>query len=476
MSSTNFSYDFIRQIQAFEAAHNVAATSSSRASANDPLNFPYADPSDWSSETSFDTSIPTNPDGSIDVNALLDKLHKMLYYASQGDQMDFNSMLDITAYLMNIAKVMPQLKAQGADGQVEQFLNLPVGSTGQTLIQIIAQDAIPAIIYGTYYKSNGNAAETEQFAKQLISTLQGLSGNTHSLDPILQAAEAIGNPQALSAWMNDPKNQGLSFGDFTFEKALQWETDFSMNSSASPYMDDWRSEEVNSVLSSPDAKKNPFLEYILLMYILMNENGDIQTKIAGRGNLIKVMSNALGKEAAKLNSQWAAGHFTAASAQAFYQELQDLKGLSQDKRFTDSIGAQIGQVFTDMTDPNSQIKVPVPGGTPGQQMTLGQLFQNVQNHTNSWDDMATALNSLAPSTIPSAPGQPVPPTPPGYAAVTNDIGQITTSVTSASSAQGQIVQNLEGLSEQDLAFITATANEVINVNKVIVQNLGSAGN
>lgn len=473
MSNTNFSYDFIQQMQ----AHHVALQSPPVG--NGSLNFPYSDPSDWSSENSFDTSIPYNQDGTIDVNALLEKLRKMLYYSSQGDQMDFNSMLDITSYLMNIGGVWSQLKAQGADGQVQQFLNLPVNGSGQTLIQLLAKNATDAIIYGTYYKNGGDQAATQQFADQFIAALQGISGNTSILNPILQAAENIGNPQALSQWMNNPDNQGINFDQFTFTSSLAWEGDFSMNDDTPSYMDGWRGLEIQDALGQADATKNPFLAYILIMYILMNENGDLQTQIGGRGSLMDTMKKALGDKALGLNSQWASGNFTPDSAKGFFQSLQNLFALCHDQRFA-SIMPQIKQAYDDLTSPSSDpkggIQVTFIDPVTKKPVTenIGQLYQDINNPKSSyfgqWGLMAQGMNSLQPSTTPGVP------TPSGFATLANDLGQITTSVTSASSAQGQIVQNEEGVNEKELAFITATANEVINAEKAITQNTGNAGN
>jgi hypothetical protein len=465
MSDINFSYPF--QSTAPAPHHHVVGAQVG----DGQIDPPYAPPSDWSSENSFDISIPYNADGTIDVSALLDKLHKILYYANQGDQMDFNSILDITSYIMNIAGVWSQLKAQGAAGQVEQFLNLPMNKGGQSILQIVASDGIQAMIYGTYYKTNGDQAATQAFANQLISTLQNLAGNTDILNPILQQAEALGNPNALSDWMAKNPASQTTFDMFTFNTALTWETDFSMDDSSTADMDGWRSLEIQDILSQPGVAKDPFLAYILIMSILMNENGDVQTQIAGRGNLINTMATALGNFAKQMNSQWAAGKFDKTSAQSFYNELKQLETFSQDKRFS-SIASQIKQVFTDLTDSSSQLKVNDPNNPTGPQISIGQLYQDITTGKGgyTWDSMATALNSLQPSATPDAP------TPPGFSALSNDLGQVTTSVTNASSAQGQIVQNLEGVNEQDLSFITATANEIVNADKVIVQNMGTAGN
>jgi hypothetical protein len=478
MSTLNFSYDFVTQMQ---AAQYIQVTQTASSSANDPLNFPYSDPTDWSSETSFDTSIPTNPDGSIDVDALLEKMRKIAYYAQQGDPMDFNSMLDLTALMMKIGQVWPQLQAQGGASKVSQFLNLPVDSSGTTLAQLLANDAIPAIIYGTFYKNGGNADATQQFANQLIATLKNLSGNASFLDPLAQAAETLGNPQALSGWMSDPQNRAdMSFEDYTLTATLKWENDFTLPTAtpATPYsyMDAWRGEEIDGIMNDPEVKKNPFAAYIMIMYILMNENGDIQTQIGGRGALMNAMTN-LGNIAAKMNSQWSAGNFTQDSAKAFYQEIMNLTGLSKDNRFAKSIGPQIQQVLNDLTGSGSQINVTFMDGGKSVTIPLGQLFQGIQSGQYSWQNMADGLDSLQPSsTTPITPGQPTPPIPPGFATLSNDLGQITTSVTSASSAQGQEIQAEEGLSEKDLSFISAGINAIINVDKVIIQNYSTAGN
>jgi hypothetical protein len=476
MSNINFNYDFVAQAQAPQAAQSPAA--------NDPLNFPYAPPSGWSDENSFDISIPTNPDGTINVQALLDKLRKMVYYAQQGDNMDYNSMLDITAYLMEIAQVMPQLKAQGADGTVQQYLNLPIDDKGTTLAQMLANTALPAIIDGTFYKNGGDAAATQAFANQLLASLKELSGSTNILDPILQQAETLVN--GLPSWMNSHTVNGkadMSFDDYAFQAALTWETNFTMPDTTGPdnysYTDEWRTEELNGIFSDPAVAKNPFLGLIMLMAILTDENSDIQTQIGGRGALVKAMTN-LGKLAQKLSSQWSAGKFTPDSAQAFFQELSQLNTLSQDKRFAGSISPQVAQVFQDLTNPNGQIMVTFTVATKDgnliKKIPIGELYQGFQNGTYSAQNLTDGLNSLMPQTTPPAPGEPVPPAPAGFATIGNDIGQISTSVTSASSAQGQLIQNEEGLSEQDLSFITAAANSITKVNEAIVSNITKAGN
>jgi|GEM_PF-6093191 len=431
------------------------------------LDFPYADPNDWSDGISFDTNIPRLPDGSVDVNALLERLRKILYYSNQGDPMDFNSQLDLVAFLMNIAGVWGELNSQ-QKGQIDQFLHTPYGKSGKSLIEQLSPDMIESLIYGYFYKHGGDKKGTEEFAKNLIDKLgELLGGGADFLGPLFDHAQQIGNTSALDAWMKQHIKNGkpdMDFDDFAFLQAFKWELEFSMNPESEAYFNEIRHNEIEELTKNV---KDVFLLYILLMMILVGENGDLQMQIGGRGNLINALTKGLGALGKKIYSQWTGGHFTGDSVKEFFENLYKLEALCKDKRFG-SLQDTVDKVFKDFFDAKNGITVKDP--VTGKDTTLGELYQKIQSGAAgySWDTMATALNNLAPST------QYPPVTPPGYTEITNDMGTIVNAVTNVSTVQGQIMQNLEGINEKDLALLTAGFNSVTNLNKIAVQNMSAA--
>jgi hypothetical protein len=85
------------------------------------------------------------------------------------------------------------------------------------------------------------------------------------------------------------------------------------------------------------------------------------------------------------------------------------------------------------------------------------------------------MNALQPSSNNVDPTNPSFPTQPGYSTLSNLVQQVTNSITSKSTAVGQILQYNEGTFQKELSFIQATAEECVNVNKTINQNMAQAG-
>lgn len=429
-------------------------------------DFPYADPSDWSKGTSFDTNIPYKSDGSIDIEALLEKIRRILYFSNQGDPMDFNTQLDLVAFLMNIAGVWGAIKNQGGAAAVDNLLNMHYGKSGKSLLEELSPDMIESLIHGYFYKHGGDQNATAQFANAVINKLRELmGGGADFLKSLLDNAENLNS--SLSQWMKEHTKNGkpdLTFDDFAFVQAFKWEEDFAMNPDAIDYLNACRHQEIDRLTAGI---KDVFMLYMALMMVLTGETGDLQTQIGGRGDLLDTMSKGIGALSKKLLSEWTGGKFTGDSVKEFFQTLFNLEKLCKDKRFA-SIFSAVDKVFKDFTDPKSGLSVKDP--VTGKDITLGELYQKIQSGEPgySWDTMATALNSLAPST-----GYP-PITPPGFSEASNDFNSIVNQVTNASTVQGQMIQNLEGVSEKQLAMITAGLNNFVQPNKVIVQNMAAA--
>ncbi len=488
MSGINISYTYVAGLIA-------QAQSAAAASGSGGLAFPYYTPqggsgdsnidTQWTTGTSFDTSIPYNSNGTINIQAMLQKLHDILYYSANGDQMDYNSIMDATAYIMNIGAVWGQMSSSD-QAQVSGYLNMSV--SGVPLINIITQIGIPAVIEGTYYQNDGNQSETLAFAQNFVNELDSISQGCPLLSPLAQYANSLYGPNGstLEGWMNDPINtynaQTKNFDEFAFNQALNWETAFSYNSGDAAFFNSWRSLELNDQLSGVT---NPFEAYIIIMSILENEGGDLQTTIAGQGNLTNYLSTPMGNNAKEIANAWSAGSFTGSTAQTFYQEMMELSKFAQNSAVS-SIAPQIDAIFESLTNPASasQINSTITIDGTSTPITLGQLFQDITTGTSigingyvpTWSDMATAMNNLQPSTSnggsndnPSFPSQP------GYTTLSNMVQQVTNSITSKSSAIGQIMQNDEGVSEKDLTMLQAGFEEFVNTEQAITQNMAQAG-
>ncbi len=482
---TDFSPDLLAKLEQIVESSNSGAPGLGGSENND---WPYADPGDWSNEQSFDTSIPYNADGTVNVKALEEELHKIMYYSANGDQMDYNSQLDIAAMVMNIAGVWGKLSSADQSA-ISQQLNTPIN--GVPFLQKVAPDIIQTLIHGYFYKNCSSdpniGQDTINFAQNLINTLQQLSGRSGIVDPLLSAAENYGNVGNLTAWMKstiDPTTgkRDLTFDDFSFMQAIQWETDFSMSSDTNGFFALQRHNEIQSIFDQYGDKHNPMYIYMLLLSILTSENGDIQTQISGRGALLGTITNAFGNAVQSLTSSWQGMNFTEATAQAFFQKIYDLQTLAQDKRFS-SIAPQINKIFNDFFSTTDGVKIPDPKN-PGKQITIGQFYQNIRNNIPgySWNGEASGgllikglvqeLNDLAPT----SDLMPPPPASPSYTQISGDLGQLSTTITNSSQVQQQVAQDLEGLNEKDLAMLTAAFNAIVDPEKVFTQNMASAGN
>jgi hypothetical protein len=445
------------------------------------MNFPYFTPTSgdsntqWSSGTKFDISM-YNRDGTLlSTRQLIDRYNAILQYSANGETMSYNSIMDATAFLINIGNVWNQLPAD-EQAEVTKLLKLPIkGPNGgqTTLVDIVAQIGIPSVIEGTYWSSNGNRVKTLRIAQNLLSTLNNTGCSL--LNPLLNKTNLILGPGGLTLlnWMDSNPPDKMSFNQFALESAFKWQDAFACNSGAADYLNSIRSMELDYLLAG---HTDPFTMYIIIMYVLMNQTNDSQTAISGQGHLTNYLSVPMGNNAREIANAWSACNFDATSAKQFYDKILALEAFSGNRSIA-SIKPQIDDFYKALTDPKNATQIDVYTDKLGS-TTLAKLYQAAQGTapgSKEWQDLAAGMTSLKPAVPNIDPNNPTVPIQPGYTTLSNLVQQVSNSITSKSTAVGQILQYNEGLFEKQLSFIQATAQCIVNVNKGILQNMHQAG-
>jgi hypothetical protein len=488
MNQVNFSFQYGEYV----AAHPTNSGGSSSGGSGGGMVLPYytpTGPDSWTNGYSIDTSIPYNSDGTVNVTDMLQKLYNMMTYGAFADQMDYNNMVNIAAYLMNIGNIWGSLSS-AQQAQVTKYLNAPISINGGTpgpMISQIAPIIAEAMIHGTYYLNGGGQAgqtAANAFATQFVNALKTISGSCPLFDDLYNYAYAC--QQDLPNWYNLPSTTNQTEDGFFFSEAINWENTFTYNSSVSQLINEWKHQQVDDGLANC---KNVFEAFAWLANFMDNENiNDVNDELGGGGSLQNYLSGPMGNSINAMSSAWSSGNFNATTAQQFFGYMNDIEVYGQDERLG-SMQPQIQQVYNDFCGSNSQISVTFtpPGiGNKAVTMPLGQLYQDIVNktpittangsYTPQWSDMSNALNSLQPSTVNQGSSTtPSFPTPPGFATGSNDIQQLNSSDTSKSTAEGQIIQNLEGVLEKLEAFVEALYSSMVDPEKTIVsQNMQQA--
>lgn len=460
-----------------------------------------------SGENVYSANIPYNKDGSIDFTALYLRLQQLIKYAINGDQADYNSMLNIAAMLMNIGHVWSQLNPQ----QQQSISTLLSPSVFSTKMQ---GDMLQALIYGTFYANNGNQAATQSAVQALLAQMSQAFGGIPVFSYMLSQAQFLGNTDNLNSWMYDHTiqsgpNKGQadkSFAGFVFLQTMQWEADFSYTNSSdtsNAVLNEMNSDLMNTILHGVT---NPWEILALLFCNVFCASGlpDYMTQIAGNANLTNAVS-AVGKQAQALLAMFNnnAGKFTTfAQAQAFFQGVNNLNTLANgDLRISGTIGSATSQLCNDICgDPTTgagSIQVsytfvvppnegPLSGTTQTVNVPIGELYDGAANQTpisvsNSAGTFTvtptqagflSSFNALAANA--SVPGTSI--VPAGYTQIETDMGQTQTSVTAKSSAVGQVVSNLMSIVQKFEALITAIGNSITQPIKTMTTASGSAGN
>jgi len=479
MSHISSTYTYVERLLSERQAYATQFKSS-----GDGINFPYFNPdpnnpdSEWTLGKSFNISVYHSDGTLLSPRELLDRLQDILGYSANGDTMNFNSIMDAAGFLMNLGNVWKKLPAD-TKSQIQNFLNLP-GPGGKSIISIITEIGIPAIIQGTYWKSGGDYQKTLDIAQKMVDMLKSyVDDGFKQLTPMWIKTLQLYGPSGdtLRTWMQQNPSGSLSFNDFAMGKAFEWQAAFACNSGTADYLNAIRSLELNALLHGVT---DPFQMYILIMYVLMDQTNDSQTAISGQGSLTNYLSVPLGHNAKEIANLWSASNFTGKTAQDFYNYVMRIELLAGNQSIA-SIRPQLDAIYQALTNPSNATQINVTFkdvNGKDQTTTLAALFQAAKGtgpDSPQWKNVALAMNALQPSAN-NGGGKDNPsfPTQPGFATLSNLVQQVSNSITSKSTAVGQILQYNQGVFEKELSFIQAAALAMINVNKTILQNMGQA--
>jgi hypothetical protein len=414
------------------------------------IDFPI-DPSN----PSLDISIPRNADGTVNVQAMVEKLRVMLKYASTYDPMNFNLISNISAYMVNIAGVWGELSPT-SQNIVQTLMGSPIVLAGSqtTLGAFLAQ----GLSEGMFYLTNGDREKTYKFINLLYTTINPLANTSPWLTDLRDHLASV--MQDLPAWMVDHTKAGggadMTFPEFLFKNGLRWEGLLLNDSTMTSFFSAWRKRQIDTIMGST---KDPFLLYMQLVMLLFGTNDDRQMQVGGVGKTIDALSKMGGKISEALNlfrSKQAGAPWTAADAIAFYQQIDTLQSLSKDARFA-SIQPQLKQVcdwfMSNLTN------------TSG--LSIGLLYKSWKGYPDTdpqkavvAEQISSSLNSILPSgsTIFTQ-----------YTTSLSNLQTGVTAVTNGSQVMAQTVQFMEGLSEKELAMLSGSLSSWTDVTKFSVQ-------
>ncbi len=280
---------------------------------------PYGSADPLSGNQTWGTGIPYLPNGQINMSALIQQINKIFTWATNGDQADFNTELDMYAMFRNIGAVWGQLGAQG-QAEINQTFSATLGAGGPSVLNAIAKDVINAIVGGTYYQNSNNEGDAQKALNDVIADLSNLTGQGASfLTPFLNAAKNMN----VQTYLNSlPSN--LTMTTFMEEQVFQFEADFSMNSNSTQATNQQMSDWINDLTAGLPVG----LELIILIIVVMiSMNGDQQVQLTGKANETNALTNGVIDPLNSVQSQWNSnqGKWTASSIAAFYNSLSGVQ-------------------------------------------------------------------------------------------------------------------------------------------------------
>jgi hypothetical protein len=466
-------------------------------------DLPYVmEPTALSPQAIFDTSIPRCPDGSIDRDGLIQRFYRLLFYSMQGDSMDYNTLLDIFAFIINISGVWQEIKSEDKDA-IQNILLITMGQSHFS--NVLADAIIPAVIHGFFYK-NGQiedlVAKTTEFADKVNSVIQ-IFASCPIVEPLKD--KITSTIKELPDWMaSHIKHSTLTlsrdvadkpFDIFLLETMSDWQTKCALNTSITErgglleQMQECvitRLKKINPITPDPSPRFLAFKDF------LIEKTNDLQIQLASRAYLLDAITNGLGDPTKTISSLWSKGEFTEASMKTFYSNLNELGrvcGLTIDPatgkltqgpgdvRFA-NLAEQIAPLYKDfmaLKEADGGIEVEIT--STKRKVTLGELYKECIETISAdvWGTLVDAVNGLYPNLgNPSATPPTNPFTSPNYTRISADVASIPVAITNTSTTQGQEMQGLEGICEKFLALITAICNSYLDQLKKAQQNMTAA--
>lgn len=432
----------------------------------------------------FDTSIPRKPDGSLDLPALLRKLHDLLYYMYYGDCSNFNIYTAVAAYLTNIAGIWDELSAQDKDSFNKIMGTVPTNGSGKSLGDILAE----SVMYGKLYDLKGEDYLLQKFLYNLQNKLEGIDS------PLIK--DFLNGLKKVEGNLDNWKREYVSSnGDWivSFEAFLKQQSLSNASLGRSKEMSDLLTSIVRVKLQELEAiaHGDPFLLFYLILMLLFEQNDNYQTDIGGVGKILERLAE-LGDEAADiaiLFQQICERAKTDVTDEDFLETYDMIEKLMEnskqfceefksDPRIKDSF-AEISDAFEHLfsTDPTLGLKASYKdnSGTDiithrneenGEVATIGEYFswakKNPEGRVSFVKDFFNLCGpgKVDPSKINPTTGQPyAPDAGPHYSQLIADIQAFAKAPLNMNSTLTVKMEDIKSTAEQFGAMITKFAKE-----------------
>jgi hypothetical protein len=470
---------------------NIEASSNYHVAAPGNYSLPYGPEDAISKNQTWGTSIPYLANGKVDVHALIIQIRKLFKWATDGDQADFNTQLDMYALFRNVGAAYGQLGAQGQQ-EINQLFGATLGTGGPSVLTAIAKDIMNSIVGGTYFEALEKGAtpqEAEAAAQaalnKMISDLGNLIGQGATcLQPFLDAANAL-NSSGIQSWLSKLQSSGMTMNSFMMEQAFQFEIDFSMNSQSTQATNQQMHDWINDLVGGLPPGEALIL---LIIVIMMGMNGDQQVQLAGKANETDALTNAIINPLHSLQGSWNTnqGNWTPDSLKDYYNQLAGLEGivgngttLPGDMRF-EADQASINQLYNDFNGPDG-VKVTVLDSAGGaHQVSLGAVYAAAQSGqpipgTNGAlvnmhqfcviMNTQVSMNPADPKIVPAS-----------FTQINSDLSTAINAASSQSQSVGTAVQSLQQVIDKFESLILSILQDNLNLEKTMTQAMSSAGN
>jgi hypothetical protein len=437
----------------------------------------------------FDTSIPRNPDGSIDVQALVRKMHDLLYYMYHGDCSNFNIYTALAGFLTNVAGIWDQLSGEDK-ASFNNIMNQSPSVGGKSLGQILAE----SVIYGKFFNLEKDDKALFEFIDKLISKLDGK--DNPFIKDFLESIKKVRD--GFAGWKETHMN--MSFKDFLRQQSLV-NAAFGRSNEMYNLFDSIMHSKMQELEAI--AKGDPFLLFYLILMLLFENDSNYQTQISGVGKVLEKLDK-LGSQAGDLGtifqeiSQRAKTDSTTKDfqetfglikkfmdgAQAFCEEFKNDPRLSSsfaelkdsfNHLFSKNPGEGLTTGYKDQ-DGNNQS----PYLKNGRDATLGEYFDDVKDTFDpaTQEKFARTFQTLCcpgkvdPSKTNPSTGQPYPP-PIGrhYTQLTADIQAFSKAPLNMNSTLTIKMEDIKATSEQYGALLTKFAKEPTGLVERMLQRI-----
>jgi hypothetical protein len=303
------------------------------------------------------------------------------------------------------------------------LLNLLATSSGSSNMQAQADNLLKGLT--TFMNSlaslvpSGGMVSDFQAALNKLSQVQA-DGKTYFDDVWLPANTTMSGGNLYLFWQyagvqylvypagTTPPSGNVIDSDTYMQIQLGSTANFMQNSNIGNLYQQMINTQIASIMNGP-----PGVRLIMMMMLLNTLGDDQQSKIGGLanvGNGIQTAGDLISQITADLSSS---GNMTATQAQQMFQSLSFLKAIADN---TNTFGSQSSSVDANIASFNlpafDSKGNPVYGPDGKTQLTMGQLYAECANGTQSYSALADAMNHYSPANPAPTPPNPTPgPTP-----------------------------------------------------------------